>query len=738
MQSEVRIEIIERSDGSKLDLSGANSAESDNSETSDNKKSTPSTTTELKPKTPRPMRVDIQILRAISIILVVLYHLGIPFATGGFIGVDIFFVISGYLVTGSFVKDLLKPDPDSIESEEEENSNVNQNMGYYDKLLSFIKPDEEYTFIIFIGRRVKRLVFPSYICLLLILIGVYVVPIPIPEGLESVRAAALNYINFYLWKTSGTYGGDNTKTNIVLHFWSLAVEWQYYFISPLVLLVVKAITKQYYFGVWTIRVMYLVFGIPSFVLCFFLPVEAKFYLLLTRIWEFLIGAFVSLEEIHIPKDKIPKFVPIVFMLALCVGGWHINVLNWPNAWTLYVAVLTCIVILCQADFDGKHSLGTVRFLTLLGDWSYSIYLYHWPVIIFARVYLLAIRESVTNTFFWGTCLFLMMSLALVSYYVVEKKTLKITTIPPRMWIGIFFLVSAIIACGTLGHVRQPPIPDSVFNNTFELHVNITNQEKGDLIDTMLAMVAGPNVWLSKDDQAHAFSDSKRNIELLIKRNESRCVIIIGDSHAQQFHTIWNNTANIYNASFYRITRGCTDANCYLDIFINPLPIPSMLRECKSMMTFIGTYHYEYTEARIDAWKSAIVRVALDYARRGQVFFYEDLQWSITDPRECIRENAVNDKRIMDCNKTIADMNTKRPRYSEVIASLSENTNIAAFDILPYITTKGGLMYAYNSIYPMMFDNNHLSENLMLHFSSFFDEMILDNKVFQRFISSLAT
>ncbi len=686
-------------------------------------------------RAPRQIRVDIQFLRAISIVLVVLYHLGVSFVNGGFIGVDIFFVISGYLVTGSFVKELLKPAPPKMGGDEPPAEEIHprepSDYEYIKKyIVELFDPPQEYTYIIFLGRRIKRLIFPSAVCLVLILIGIYASPLPVPDGFESVRAAALNYINFYLWNTSGGYGTDTTKTNVVLHFWTLALEWQYYAISPLVLLVAKAVSEKYYFGVWTFRVLFFAFGIPSFILCFFLPDDAKFYLLITRTWEFIAGAWASLEEKNIPHERIPKFTVFFPMAALCVAGYHISLVSWPNAWTLYIVALTVSVILAQKEFENK---GVAAFFCLLGDWSYSIYLYHWPIIVFSHLYLYAIREAVVFTFFWGTCLFLITVTSLLSYYVIEKNSAKITCIPPRVWILIFLSISAAIACGTLfAPLKQYPTPPA-FNGTFELNVNISSVERGQLLDLAIALDTGPNVWLSVQDSRTAFDESRRTIELLFRRDPSRCILLIGDSHSHQFHTVWNNTAETYNASFYRICRGCNAPSCFLNLFVDVIPIPGALSECKSLLTFIGMYHHNYKDEKLQGWKNSIISVTREYEKRGQVYIFNDLEW-VGSPRGCIKDNAPIGKPLHDCNMTALILSNVKPPYVDIINSVKSG-NVTGLDILPYITMKDGLVYAFNYAYPLFYDNNHLSEPFMAHFSSFFDDMIAEDAVFKNFVAS---
>lgn len=716
-----------------IDLLETGSQESKSSEASDEPIVQPPEEKALKPE-PKPepklvkkqIRIDIQILRAISIILVLLYHLGVPNVGGGFIGVDIFFVISGYLVTGSFIKEIVKrhenppPPPNNI---------VLENI-----------------YISFLLRRIKRLIIPSSICLLLVLLGVYLSPLEIPQGRESVRYAAINYINFYLWKTSGAYGSDNTKTNVVLHFWSLALEWQFYYVFPLVLIGIWSVISYFDLSVNilknSIRFLLVSVSALTFGLCFAGNSEARFYLLHTRAWEFLVGAMVNMEEnsflefiqptLEYPySDLVIKIIVCILFCALSVAGYFIPFQQgmWPGWWTLYPVGLTCVVIILKREF-GKNIV-TSPFV-YIGDWSYSIYLYHWPIIVFANVYVIATNSITESLFVWGACLFLIFCSAVASYYLVEKLPNKYP-IPDVIWIGMFAFLTILIVSLTfipLLHTASP----TEYNITFSLQTNITEQERRNLLQTTWNMKQGPNVWLSKDDQALAFSNIKRNIELLTPRNWSKCIVIIGDSHSQQFHTLWNNTADLHNASFYRLTRACTGGTemCFLDVIVNSLPIPKELDGCKNLLVFLAIFHYNYQDENLKSWQTSFKKVATEYAKRGTVFVYKDFQWSNGDPypADCILESSD----VTTCKKDINVVTGVTPKYEKVINDLSMNENVGVVDILPYITTNNGYVFAYNYDYPLLFDPSHLSENFMNAFSPTFQKIINHTIPFQKFVT----
>jgi len=689
------------------------------------------------PKTPKKtIRTDIQILRAISIILVLLYHLEVPNVSGGFIGVDIFFVISGYLVTGSFIKELLR----------RYDSPPNESKSFHESISQNI-------YVSFLIRRIKRLILPSSVCLLLVLMGVYLSPLEIPYGRESVRYAALNYINFFLWSISGNYGGDNANKNIVMHFWSLAVEWQFYIISPLILIVVWTscvyfcVSKRFLINAF--RGSVVLFSALTFGLCFAGNSSARFYLVHTRAWEFLVGALVNMEEKEFLEriteplgtkfgeniiDILIKLLVCVLFCALSVAGYFIPFQDgmWPGWWTLYPISLTCFVIILQRNF-GKNIL-TIP-LTYIGDWSYSIYLYHWPIILFAKVYILDTGSLVDKVFFWGTCLFLTFAAALASYYVVEKASswIKVVDI---WWIAIFAFLTILIVSLTFIPLYYPT-PPIVTNTSFTLQYEITDAERKNLVKASWALAGGPNVWISNDYLKHAWDDAWRNIRTYTERNNSKCIVLIGDSHAVQFHYPWNYISETYNATLYHLIRACSRDKelCYLDVYLNPLPFPDVLKSCTSLISFIATWHYNLDNF-VD-WRDSITRVAKEYSKYGQVFFFKDFQYGNTPyPLDCILENGMDGKDIRVCHKTVGELTTFTPRYETIINELSNNTNFGVVDLLPYITANG-TGYAYNYDYPLYFDDHHLAApDFTTRFQKPFLEMLEKDVVFRKFVGGL--
>lgn len=312
----------------------------------------------------RGYRADIDGLRAIAIMFVVFYHLKIPFFGGGYIGVDIFFVISGYLVT-------------QIVAQQS-----------FECRLSLIQ---------FYRRRVFRIV-PAYIVMVACTLGVGSVLLS-PDHLYDLgqsAIAALYFSSNILFYIESGYFDAPSELKSLLHTWSLSVEVQFYLVCPiLILYLTKLSQKRLWVSLWGLCIL-------SLLLCGLWANEdpdGAFYLIFFRLWEFLVGSIVALASVWAPNNR-------VFKEILAVGGMWILIsccfvfssqTNFPGFITI-LPILGCALVI----FSGEGSCTVVsrvlslRPLVFLGLISYSIYLWHWPAIVFSKLYLLRELDAVDS------------------------------------------------------------------------------------------------------------------------------------------------------------------------------------------------------------------------------------------------------------------------------------------------------------------------------------------------------
>ena len=331
-------------------------------------------------------RPDIDGLRGIAVLAVVLYHAFPSWFPGGFIGVDIFFVLSGFLITSIITKNL-----------------NNQNFSFID----------------FYSRRIRR-IFPALLVIFLFtyLLGWFVLLPHEYQQLGKHIAGGAGFIsNLILWNESGYF--DNTAiTKPLLHLWSLGIEEQFYFVWPLILW--AAYKKKVNWLAAT-----LVLAISSFVWNVALvnsdPI-ATFYSPFTRIWELLIGAALAYasndDGLWLKKSKfLISLVAISAIGALVFSVFFFHKkMAFPGYWALIPTISAAFLIYAGSNSKITQSLLSTRVLVWLGLISFPLYLWHWPLISFARI----IEGEQLSTKALTLIVILSFALSWLTYIVIEK------------------------------------------------------------------------------------------------------------------------------------------------------------------------------------------------------------------------------------------------------------------------------------------------------------------------------
>jgi peptidoglycan/LPS O-acetylase OafA/YrhL len=331
-------------------------------------------------------------LRAIAVLAVVAYHVGLGGA--GYIGVDIFFVISGYLIT-CLLRDE-KAERDRID------------------------------FMAFYARRARR-ILPALIVVVVAVVAASAMllsPNGAQQAVDTSAAASLLFVgNLFFQTHSGGYFDAASDQMPLLHLWSLGVEEQFYLVWPLLVSVLP-------------RKRFILIGLGSFALAEFwvaMDPQAAFYQMPARAWELAAGAAVALWRFKVPRGATSLALAVV--LAACV----VPIPHHPGAGAL-PAVLGTALLLAGVQAGAEPRLLTIRPIVFVGLTSYSLYLWHWPLLAFDSATRVG-PPSVPWRLALAGCAFV---LAWLSYRFVEKPFRRLRR-PPRNIVAVGVASSLVLS-----------------------------------------------------------------------------------------------------------------------------------------------------------------------------------------------------------------------------------------------------------------------------------------------------
>jgi len=300
-------------------------------------------------------RSDIEGLRALAVLLVVAYHYGIEQFAGGFIGVDVFFVISGFLITKLLIDEADR--------------------------------DGKVRLSNFWARRIRRIIPMSLLVVVVTVIaGLYMLEPGRARELATVALGAVGFsANFVLYFTTDTYLSGVTPPSPLQHYWSLAIEEQFYLVWPLILFGVIKFGRTY----WKAWLAGLVVVIGGASLAFSIVTTpsnpgAGYYFPHARIWEILAGSGLALFGVRILR--LPTWLrAIIGWLGLGTIIWSAVSFNsetiFPGSAALFPVLGTVAVLVAVGTSWGPEKLLSIAPAQHIGAWSYSLYLWHWPVLV---------------------------------------------------------------------------------------------------------------------------------------------------------------------------------------------------------------------------------------------------------------------------------------------------------------------------------------------------------------------
>lgn len=454
-------------------------------------------------------RKEIDGLRALAVISIVFFHAGLSVFDGGFVGVDVFFVISGFLITSIIFKDVQQ---------------------------------HKFSYLNFYERRARRLL-PALFCVILVSIifaWAWMLPNDITEFSQSILSVFFFVSNFFFWKDSG-YFSTSSEFRPLLHTWSLGVEEQFYLIFPVILIICLAIKRTY-----AISILFLI-GACSFAFSMWASIykpTLAFFLIPARIWEFMLGSLAAMVvltprlHIHVQKQLLKEIIGAIGLGLIIYAIFYFKKRMAYPGYVAFIPTLGTTLVLIFSD--QKTMIGKVlgaKLFVALGLISYSTYLWHQPIFAFVRLRELEPLSIEVSTILIG----LSFILGYLTWRFIEPiwRIKKVAVRTKSFWVfialsGSIFILFFLVIKYTNGYqLRLNHLPRDYFQTSW---INYKLQDlKGERCYTDVM----------KPCQLTSFPEVNRNM------------LLVGDSHAGDLGTVLTQYLNAkkINGSMFSII-GC--------------------------------------------------------------------------------------------------------------------------------------------------------------------------------------
>jgi len=466
-------------------------------------------------------RSDIDGLRAFAVLAVLFYHAefdyyGIPPLPGGFFGVDIFFVISGYLISSNVLNDLRK--------------GCFSFHGFYE-------------------RRARRLL-PVLILILVvsfILAWKYLTPLLILDYSATALSSLFLATNFWFWNEGSNYWAPTGLLRPLLHIWSLSLEEQFYLIWPLVMVACWRFVKNP-----IITFSLLVIGaLISFSVAHLYVLGSSdflFYLLPARAWEFIAGAFLAYLEINYGRHRHPILSKVAPLTGLCCVLLSFSIkVEYLSVFTLLPVVGTMLIIWFSKSRNFVYEVLSTKPIVLIGLISYSLYMWHYVIYSFSRI-----NYSFHSNNDKCAVLILTFIVASISYIVIERPFRNFNIVSSKIFkkvIGISFFLILVLNLSTF-------VTGGLLNRF--------DQDKMELFETI------GSYSVSKADSRHPgqyvitnYNKNARDREFY--ETSKKNIFLYGDSFSQDFYNI------LYEGGYlkgYEVSATKIGRECNVPLFVN--------------------------------------------------------------------------------------------------------------------------------------------------------------------------
>ncbi len=451
-------------------------------------------------------RGDIQGLRAIAVLGVVIYHIDPGLLPGGFIGVDIFFVISGYLILGHLWRNIA---------------------------------DGTFSLLDFYVRRAKRLLPALTVVLLATSVAAYYLMLHEEYSNYTLSlASSLFYVSNFWFYTQAGYFSSALQGDPLLHTWSLSVEEQFYIFFPLLMLALYKNKINIMLGL--LAVLIASFSLSEILLN--TNADFSFYASPSRFWQFIVGGLVSIQFKNITLPKAAReLLSFCCLLIISISMFLMAPTDFPGVKALIPTLATALLLFCSTRGDLAYATLSNPIAMFFGNSSYSLYLWHWPVIVFYKISVSALPGIPDKIIILLTS----MLLGYLSYIAIERTTqhvkIKSALLNP-VSISIIILTLTCIAVFTLEHEHRKRFTEEGLS--FESFLSYQAAESESRSGQCLLTSSYNDFSYFNQDECISIVKNKKKL------------LLIGDSHAAHWYQALNEKLSNTTAITQVTASGC--------------------------------------------------------------------------------------------------------------------------------------------------------------------------------------
>ncbi len=610
-----------------------------------------------------------------AVLAVVAYHAGVSAIPGGYVGVDIFFVISGFLITSH--------------------------------LLSMLERSGRISFVEFYARRIRRILPASVVVLLLTAIAsiIFVPRVDVPGILEDAAATAL-YVPNLLFAVQGTDYLAEKSPSPLQHYWSLGVEEQFYLLWPAVIVAVFVVVRRSIprLGLVLAALVLLSFAYSLQLLAVSQP--WAFFSLPSRAWELGVGGLVAMLVPRLRMLLSPSAGTALSWAGLAgiLAGFLFLSASSPFPGTAaLIPVLSTAAVILGGSYARPAKLLAVRPMQMIGRWSYSLYLVHWPLLTIPQL-----AVGVENQLPLGITLglgALSLPLAIALHVLVEERFRNPKASAHNRKRHVSVIASAVVVGMILGiasiglgrHIDQSP---ATTDAQAERTAGELYPEGGKVVPKNITPIleqATASVPRTNGDGCHApATGTELQVECVYGKTESsRDVVLFGDSHAAQWFSAVEEYAVDSSSRLHNFTKSSCPA-VQISIVNQGTPYESCdtwreralsaIREMKPRLVILGNYGrvvpVDESTSLLTQWEDGL-RATIEQMPRGtQVVVLADTPHHGSAPASCLSRNLES---AHNCDLPIEDAFDAARTGAE--RRVSQETGALYLDMTKYLCSE---------------------------------------------------